>query len=150
MADATDALLAMYESEMSLAKQAEDQRATFTNLVLIIASVILGLIPNSGGLVKANLPMTISLIVLGLYGAVVSQKLYERHRFHYGRARYYRRRINDLIPDANIRKLMDDAEEEHKKKFKGFYRVSLNRLWTLLHLAIAAVGLTLSIIVLMS
>ena len=150
MADATDALLAMFETEMSLAKQAEDQRATFTNLVLIIASVILGLIPNSGGLIRANLPMTISLIVLGLYGALVSQKLYERHRFHYGRARYYRRKINELFPDAEIRKLIDDAEEDHKKRFKRLYRVSLNRLWTLLHLAIGGLGMIFSILVLMS
>ena len=128
MADTTDTLLAMFETEMSLAKQAEDQRATFTNLILIIASVILGLIPNSGGIIRANLPMTILLIVLGLYGAVVSQKLYERHRFHYGRARYYRRKINELIPDAEIRKLMDDAEEDHKKRYSEPQKLVLPQL----------------------
>jgi hypothetical protein len=91
--------------------------------------------------------VTVLLIVLGLYGAVVSQKLYERHRFHYGRARYYRRKLNELLPNAEIRKSMDDAEEEHKK-FKWLYRVSLNRLWVLLHIAIAGAGLILSFIIL--
>jgi hypothetical protein len=148
MTEAINVLLKMYESEMSWAKQAEDQRTAITNIILIVASIIIGVIPQSGGLSKETLPVALLLMALGLYGAVVSQKLYERHRFHYGRARYHRRKLNELVPVADIRKSMDDAEEEHKKKHKWLYRVSFNRLWMSLHITIAVAGLILTVIIL--
>jgi hypothetical protein len=148
MTEAIDVLLKMYESEMSWAKQAEDQRTAITNIILIVASIIVGVIPQRGGLSKETLPVAILLMALGLYGALVSQKLYERFRFHYGRARNYRRKLNELIPVAEISKSMEDAEKEHNKKYKWLYRVSFNRLWMSLYITIAVAGLILTLIIL--
>ncbi len=148
MTEAINVLLTIYESEMSWAKQAEDQRTAITNIILIVASIIIGVIPQSGGLSLETLPVALLLMGLGLYGAVISQKLYERHRFHYGRARYHRRKLDQLLPDAEIHKSMDDAEAVHKKKYKRLYRISFNQLWMSLHITIAVAGLLLTIIIL--
>jgi len=148
MTESINVLLAMYESEMSWAKQAEDQRTAITNIILIVASIVVGLIPQSGGLGKQTLPVAILLTALGLYGALVSQKLYERHRFHYGRARFHRRKLNELLPAAEINKSMDAAENEHKKQYKWLYRVSFNRLWMSLYITIAIAGVILTVFIL--
>jgi len=148
MTETIDVLLKMYENDMSWAKQAEDQRTAITNIILLVASIIIGVIPQSGGLSKETLPVALLLVALGIYGAVISQKLYERFRFHYGRARYHRRKLNDLLPDAEIIKSMEAAENEHKKKHKWLYRLSFNRLWMSMYIAIAAFGLILTLIIL--
>ena len=148
MTETINVLLEMYKSEMSWAKQAEDQRTTIANIILVVASIIIGIIPKSGGLGKDTLPVSIFLIALGLYGALVSQKLYERFRFHYGRARHHRRKLNELLPDTEIQKSMDDADEEHKKKYRWLSRVSFNRLWMSLYITIAVAGLILTAIIL--
>lgn len=62
------------------ARQAEDKRAMIATVNLIIVSAINGIIAFTG-LNQRLIPLTIWMIVIGVYGIVSSLKLYERSQF---------------------------------------------------------------------
>lgn len=146
MADDTDVLLKLYEQEWAQARHIEEQRAAITNLILIISAAVLGLISQKG-LTPELLPLTLLIIALGIYGVVVTQKLYERHHFCVDRARFWRKRIDELHPNALIEKTKSDSDAFHLTKFPRLEKLKLHHLWNILHLAIALTGLVLSIII---
>ena len=143
MADETDILLNFCEEEWIQARQCEDQRAIITNMVLVIASAALGLLSQKG-LAIEMLPVTIFLIVLGVYGALTSQKYYERHQFHIERARAWRKRLEELHPKSQINKVREEAIAKHSKKFKRLEKIHLHTLWLYLHMVITLMGIVLS------
>jgi len=149
MADETDVLLSFCEEEWIQARQIENQRAAITNIVLVVASAILGLLSQKG-LVIAMLPATAFLFVLGVYGALTSQKYYERHAFHIERARAWRNRIEELLPGSQINSVREAANKRHSKKFKRLERIHLHTLWLFLHVAVALLGIVLSVVILLA
>jgi len=56
-------------------------RSPITGLIVVVASAIQGGLTQTG-LNKHALPLTIMLIILGLFGMLASMKLYERARRH--------------------------------------------------------------------
>ena len=146
MADEANILLKFCENEWLQGRQSEDQRATMTNFIVIIAAAVLGFIVQMGFDTQA-LPLSILLIPLGAYGALVSAKLYERWHFSMRRARYWRKRINELYPDAQLLQLKEAADNEHKTKYNRFRRLRLNWLWLTLHILIALLGIVCSIVI---
>ncbi len=58
MADTSDIMFKMIEEQRFQARQSEDQRATLTNYVVVIAAAILGF-PVNRGLVKEMWPVAI-------------------------------------------------------------------------------------------
>ena len=148
MADTTDFLLAEAGENWAQARQSEDQRAVISNLIVIIASVIHGVLTQTG-FTRSALPLTLLLILLGLYGIVASAKLYERHQFHIHRARKLRQQLEELHPDAHVRKTLDTANEEHWSKYPFLsQRIRLNGVWLGLHILIMLLGITYTAIIL--
>jgi hypothetical protein len=145
MANDTDVLLKFCEQQWMEAKQAEDQRAAITNIVLLVASAILGFIAQNG-LTSNTLPLTVLLTTLGIYGAIASEKLYERHQFHSARAWSWRERIDQLHPDAQLLKRKEEAVAKHSKKFPLMSKIRLHYLWFTFHGAIALIGIILTVI----
>jgi hypothetical protein len=145
--DDTEVFFKFCEEHWAYARQSEDQRTAFTNIVLLIASIIIGLISNRG-LAYEVLPLTMLLILLGIVGAIASEKLYERHQYHSGRASAYGKRIRDLHPDATLDEYRKKAEETHNAQFSKPHKMRLHHLWLILHLSIALAGVILSILIL--
>lgn len=143
MADDTDVLLKMYEEQWEQARQTENQRAAITNIVLVIASAVLGFIVQRG-LNLEMLPLTILLIVIGIYGAIASEKLYETFQFHVGKAWSWRKRIDELHPNAQLLKLNEESRKKHRAEFPRLVRLRLHHMWMVLHLAIALGGIILT------
>jgi hypothetical protein len=148
MTDDTDVLLQLYQEDWAQARQSEEQRATLTNIILIIASAALGIVAQNN-LTSEMLSLTIPLILLGLYGMVASEKLYERHQFHVERARAYRKRIAELHPNLQFDEAKAKAKVLHQKKFPVLHKVRLHYIWTTLHFAIAVLGVVLTIAIFM-
>lgn len=147
MADTSDVLLKTIEEQWSQARQSEDQRATMTNYIIAISTAILGFIVNRG-LVRDVLPLTILLVLLGVFGAIVSAKLYERFNLHVHRIGKYIRRLEELHPDAQVRQLQNTADEEHKSEFPRLVKLRLHWLWLALHSSIALLGVVTTVIAL--
>ena len=156
MADTTEVLLRTIEEEWAQARQSENQRANITYLVVLIAAAIQGLFAQTG-FGKNALPLTILLVVLGVYGAVASAKLYERFKFHHDRIRKLRIKIDEIC-QINTNQIIYDADEEHMKrwqqwedqhKFGCLFNLSkfrLNRIWLMLHIFIVILGIVETVI----
>lgn len=147
MADSTDVLLTFCEREWSQARQSEDQRATITNMVLLIASAIIGFTVQFG-VVREVLPLTILLIVLGVFGAIASEKLYERHQFHFERARVFRNQLMDLHPATQLSNQREEVSVRHAKIFPLLSKLHVHHLWLTLHMGISLAGVLLTVIIL--
>jgi hypothetical protein len=146
MADKSEILIKLSEEDWTQARHAEDERTSFTNIIIVITSAILGLISQSGLSINA-LPLTFFLVVLGLYGALSSQKLYERHRHFGDRMRLWRNKLADLNPDLEIKETLKAADIAHTAKFRRIEKIRLYYLWLVLHFTIALVGIILSLII---
>ena len=148
MADTTDFLLAAAEENWAQARQSEDQRAVISNLVVVIASVIHGVLTQTG-FTKSALPLTILLLLLGIYGIIASAKLYERHQYHTHRAYKIRLRLEELHPDAHVSQALNLAGEEHRPKYPFLsQKIRLNRVWLGLHALIMTLGIIYTLIIL--
>src|SRR5690349_1202200 len=115
MDESTEILLRVAEENWAKTRQHEDQRTAITGLIVVIAAAIQGGLTQTG-FAKAALPLTITLIMLGLFGALACAKLYERSGLHSRRARLLRRRIDELHPSLQIETLLTISDEEHKLK----------------------------------
>jgi hypothetical protein len=148
-ADDTDVLLNFCNQYWDEIRHTENQRATLTNLVILIASAIIGFGVQKG-LSKPFLVLAILLILLGVYGAAMTLKLYERYNFLQTRLEHFYRQIDALHPNAQFQTLRNDAASEHKGAFPKLSSVRVHQLWLFLHLAISLVGAVLAVIILLA
>lgn len=147
MPDDTDVLLFFCNEYWEEIRHTENQRATLTNLIILIASAVLGLFVQ-WGLSKAFIPLAILLILLGLYGAAITLKLYERYNFLQNRLYLFYNKINDLHPNAEFLKLRADADAKHKEQFPKLSRMRVHQLWLTIHAAISIAGIVITILIL--
>lgn len=147
MVDEPEIILQFWQDRRTQARQSENQRATLTNLVLLIESAALGFIANRG-LEPEMLALTITLILLGVYGAVGVLKLYERHQLHATEAREIAKRLDELNPKLHIRGALRTAKQAHVRAHPILSRLRLHDVWAFLHFAVAIIGLVLTIVIL--
>lgn len=138
-----DILLCFYKEHLAQARQQESQRATMTNLILIIGAAVIGLITLDKSINNADLLLSIFLTFLGLYGAVFSAKLYERFRLHYERSRNTRFKIEELYPETTIS--IPKADEKTKENYPILFRLRLFWLWMILPYFIFLLGIILTL-----
>jgi hypothetical protein len=111
-----------------------------------VASIVIGLVVQSD-MAREYLPLAILLIVLGIYGAITSEKLYERHQFHFERARVFRHKMLDLHPVTSLSEQRQEAGIKHTSKFPRLSKIHLHHLWLILHIGISLVGIILSLLI---
>ncbi|GCE12267.1 hypothetical protein [Tengunoibacter tsumagoiensis] len=145
MADTTDILISAADREFGQARQSEDQRATLTGIILVVASAIQGGLTQTG-LDKSALPLTIMLIILGLFGILASLKLYERARRHTRAAFLFRQRLEELFPETQLSQVIEKTRQQQQKEFPILRNVRLYMLWIALHGLIAGLGIIYTII----
>jgi ABC-type multidrug transport system fused ATPase/permease subunit len=161
-----DILWKMYEENITKGRHHETERATVTNLVIAVAAAVLALVTYDKAITLIDLPLTIFLIFLGVFGAAFSSKYYERYQLHMKRARVYRNALDKVLSSQAgnskrfLKELKKAADEEHEKSFqptsKGktnwqrwmtfIHRRGLYQLWITFHLLITLLGLVLSIL----
>jgi hypothetical protein len=140
MAETTDVLLKLVQEQWTQARQSEEQRATMTNFLLVLAAAILGFVVDKG-LTRELWPLTGLLALLGIFGAVASSKYYERFRFHMEISYRLEERLEQLHLDLNYKALFHSVDLEQRSKFPIMFPLRLNKLWLCLHLSIALIGL---------
>lgn len=145
MSEAIETLLALYREQTDQARHHEDQRATMTNYVLVLAGAVLGLV-NVERLQAAQGPLGCFLVVVGCFGAAVTAKHYERNRYHARLAGRYRSQIEALQPGAAIDR--EAARAEHRKEFPFMHGERLWKYWVTLHVVVAGLGAILAVLAL--
>jgi len=144
MADSSDVLLQHWSEQAEQSRQCEDQRATLTNMILLVGSAALGFIAQRG-LDRYMLLVTVPLVVVGLLGAVASAKFYERFRLHNRQARRITDQLAAFLPDLAVDDAYTEARTQHYAQYRFLTKIRLHHLWISLHLAIAATGFVLTV-----
>jgi len=145
--DDTEVLLNFCNRYWEEIRHVENQRATLTNLIILIASAIVGLMVQQG-LSKAFLPLAILLVLLGMYGAAITYKLYERYHLLQTRLEHCYLHIDELHPRAKFVLIKRLAEDEHKTRFPKLIKLRVHWLWLTLHAAISLSGVAVIVIIL--
>jgi hypothetical protein len=140
-----DAGLAYWQEHREQLRQSENQRAVLTNFVLVIAAAVSSLVVQQHFAVR-TLPLSVLVVVTGLYGAVTVAKYHERAEYHLQQARALTQALTTAGVLADYRAVLQDSRDEHYRRYPRLHRIRLNRLWTGLHLGIAGYGAALIII----
>jgi hypothetical protein len=146
MTDDTNVLLKYYEEHRTQGRHAESQRSIVSNYIITISAAILGFTIQKGFALD-SLPLTIFLIIIGTYGAIISWKLYERFEYNMTLAKQISKRIAELHPEMNFDEIRRLACHEHEKKYPNYKKIRLYKLWIALHILISAIGVVCSIII---
>jgi hypothetical protein len=144
MADRIDVLLELWKEQREANRWTENQRATLTNIIIIVVAAGLGFIARIG-LRPSMLVVTLPMMLLGLYGAFACLKFHERCAFHVGQARGLRKKIAEQFPDLKIESTLKATSREQRERFPRLRKIRLYMVWTTLHCAIAASGAALSV-----
>jgi hypothetical protein len=148
MQNQTDILWKFYQEHCTWERHHEQQRASVTNLLLAVAAGVLGIVTFDKQLNNTDLPLTIFLIMQGIFGAIFSAKIYECFCMHQNRANHYRKALDFLLPDAKILKIRQDADNENEARFPKLHALRLHKFWIGLHLLITLFGAVLTILIL--
>jgi hypothetical protein len=96
-----DTLVAMYQEQQNMARHHETQRSTVTTIFSSLATALLAVM---GALWKVGepfdrrfLPLTLALLALGIFGYLLTMKLFERSVSHFSLSEAYLNTINTLI-----------------------------------------------------
>jgi hypothetical protein len=145
--DEADILLQIWREQRDKARQCEDQRALMTNIVLVLASAGIGLVVQHGLRDRTMLLVTVSLVLLGGYGAITSLKYRERYAYHNAQARVLLHRLDGMYPALHLEWDRANAIKRHseRKGYAKLYRLRLGQLWMGLHAAIAIIGVALTV-----
>ena len=127
-----DFLVACMNEDRIRARDAEHKRAFIAHLsiaVIVITSAVIAFT----GFHRNTVPLTTSLILIGIYGILASLKLYERSQYHDLRARKLRIRLDELHPGAQSEATQKEAEQEHKQSYPRLTQARLNYIWLSVH-----------------
>ncbi|GAA3854150.1 hypothetical protein GCM10023084_05440 [Streptomyces lacrimifluminis] len=139
MADASDVVLEIWRDQRQAAVHSEDQRATLSNIVILVVAAGLGLI-SQRGIHASTLVISVPMIFLGLYGVLVCLKFRERFEYHNTVARQLRDQLTALHPELNVQSAWPAALDRHQSRYPKLFRVRLYVLWALLHAGVALAG----------
>ena len=154
----TEIIWSLIQDNFEQARSHEDYRARTVNLTLTIGSILVAALAIDGFTDKTidlfGVAMSfqaidgVCLIAVGLFGALISQKHYERNRMHIALAQDFMARLNEsnseLLPFDTVKAF---AEFKANGTWKAHWAepVKLNWLWTGFPLILAIFGLLLLI-----
>lgn len=119
--DVKDVLGRFLQEHYSQLRHYETQRSTVSNLLVIIAAAILAFVTYDKALTWADLPLTILLCIMGLFGAAFCAKYYERSAMYYDRIKQCRDKLDEVLFESKLlNNLRDEANRQHAEEFPRF------------------------------
>ena len=141
----TDVLLEFCRNSWDEVRHLEDQRVVIANLVILVSTAIVGL-AMTREVSDELFPLSLLLLLVGVYGLAATAKLYERYLFELSRFSHLTARLGELHPGAQLLELRGAADSDHGAKRLLMARVPLNQIWLCLHWGVVAVAVGLAII----
>lgn len=143
MTSPTEATLAYWKEHREQLRQSETQRSVITNILLVIAAALGALVVQQR--FEARLiPLTVFIVVIGVYGALAVAKYHERAAYHLSQARALTKLLVELGSLGSEEEL-DRQRNAHYREFRLLHRVRLYAIWASLHVLISLYGLALLI-----
>lgn len=144
-------LLAMYQECVTRCRHHETLRATITSSLIAIDAIIVGVITFDKNLIFTDIPLTILITLLGIFGIIFTLSHSERYLHYSERSRQYRNGLDENFANGLIEKGKKDAKKSievilKNGKFKFPKYLRHHFLWSAIHVFILIIGFTLSII----
>ncbi len=147
MKDEVEILWRMCNEDFTQARQHETLRASMTTVGAMVSAAAAGFITFDDKLALHDLPLACFVMALGMFGALFSAKHYERWDFSVERARTIFRRIEELLPEIELTRLLKEAEAAQRSRFPRLFHAPVHWFWIGIHGAIAAFGLLLVVLI---
>jgi len=142
--DREEFLIKLYEEQIREMRQMDAQRTTISNSIFLLSVAITGyVIKSQTGNELFFLSLTV--VMMGLYGLFSVTKLYERYHYYKERAKRISKEIDASIDGNNVLPLLDEADNVHQTKHHSLVRFKLYKLWWYLHVFILIMGLFLCV-----
>ena len=139
-----DILFALYSENVTQCRHHESQRATVTSSIIAIDTIIIGLITFDKVINYTDIPLSVLLVILGIFGATFTLKHYERYSLCVERLRQYRKELDEQFAGNEISRLRNIADEIHRKRFPNLIKYTHHKFWIFLHIIIIGIALTLT------
>jgi prolipoprotein diacylglyceryltransferase len=142
MSEQEDSVLAYWKEHREELRQSENQRAILTNYVLVITAAVSGFVVQQQFSLRTT-PLSVLIVVIGLYGALAAAKYHERADYHLSQARALTRALVEAGAVTDTSAALQEARQAHYDRYPQLHRLRLYWLWTGLHLGIAVYGAVL-------
>ena len=130
---ANELLINFYKEHSLWARHQESQRSIVSNLITTISALLIGLITYDRSITISDLPLSIFISFVGLFGILFVYKYYVQFKFHDNRIESYKKELNsiyDFIDLLEIEKVSDDLTV---KSFNFFSKLNLYKAWIFGH-----------------
>ena len=148
MPDAKDILWGLFQENINYARHHETLRGTVSNLIIVVSAGVVGIITFDRKIDILDLPLSLFLTAIGVFGAFFTAKHYERYRMHDARLNEIKKRLDALVPEAQVEDMESVAMATHLADFPIMAKLRLNHFWMFLHLLIASLGVVISVLAL--
>lgn len=139
MDDKVEIYWRLYLENCTQGRHHETMRATLTTIIVAISAASLGLLKaESHACTQVILPILV--FALGIFGAIVTRKHYERFTMHMRRARALREKIDEIL-NLGLAPMQEAAGKKQARDFPHIYKLRLSWLWTSVHVAVSLTGL---------
>lgn len=130
----------LYEDNRSQAQFHETQRVNGTGLIGGGAAVVISTISQSGAYNRADIPLAIVLIVIGIFGFFFCVKSYERMQLHLNRCKEFLKILDQMDDLHEIIAIKNAADKKTKTEFPFASKLKLRLFWQGVHVLIACSG----------
>lgn len=132
----------MYQEKIIHARHHETLRAQATNLIVVISGALLAFLSSNAASPGRQVILGSFLILVNIYGLLMSLKHYERSRHHIAVAAKYRDFLsrNTAIFGTTLNDTRQLGRDEHEGEFSVVGKLRTYALWSGLHLLLAVFG----------
>ena len=132
----------MYEEQVRHARHHETLRTQSTNLIIVISAAILAYLSSKLVLPSQIIVIGIFLILINLYGCIISLKHYERSQMHLEVSRHYRDVLSSLSAagGTELNEVRKAGRDAHNNQPNPIRKLRVYFLWAALHVLIALIG----------
>ena len=82
---------------------------------------------------RFSILLSVIVIILGLFGLLITAKYYERFREQTSKVGRVMERLKEIEPNVDLDELEYKANQKHKKRFPVLSKIRLNSLWLLFY-----------------
>ena len=137
--------LRMYGEQVRHARHHETLRMHSTNIIIVISAAVLAFLSSNGVSPLQHYILASFLILVNVYGLVMSLKHYERNRLHVAVSSQYRDVISkhSVLQEHNLNKERESGHKRHKVGFRRVMKIRAYQLWYGLHIILILMALIL-------
>ena len=140
--DQNDFLWGLCKENLVYCRHHEQQREAVARLILIVASILLGLVALDNSLTAFDIPFGFFMTLLGIFGAVFTNKHYERFDHHYERFRYLRGELQSRL-EVEVNAIQQMADQNTLARWPRLAQMGPNRFWRGFHICISIIGVAI-------